>query len=343
MHEAILTTIENCKRMNKVLITCASGFIGSSLATYLSGRGHEVRGLVRKYTDYLPEKLQILGDLDTLERCRSFLDHETTVFHSAGVVGFSQSDYQQAYRVNVEGTRKMLDLCREAGVAKFVHLSACAVLGYSESPEKVLDEGATPVIKQSNAYAYTKKLAENLVYQYGQEGLFTCIANIATVYGYGDRKMNSGSTIHSILNGKMKIIPPGGTSYVALTDLLRGLELLAEKGACGERYILSSENLSYRMLVSRIANVLSVTLNPLTAPGFTRDILVAATWLMERVRPKQEGRINLVTPQIISESFGYKYFSHQKAQHALGWTPEVPLEQAVLDAVGFYRKEKLIV
>ena len=81
---------------------------------------------------------------------------------------------------------------------KVVHLSACAVLGHSWNKDDLIDESACPHIPKSNVYAYTKAKAEEIVREYAKRGLDASIANPATVYGPGDRKMNSGSIIKAI-------------------------------------------------------------------------------------------------------------------------------------------------
>jgi len=185
--------------MNKTFfITGASGFIGSNLINKLY-LGNKVYALVRDPQRHVIGGIEnIVGDILSPESYEHELKGCDILFHCAAFISFRKKDFDEAYRVNVEGTRNVLEAAYVAGVKKVVHLSACAVLGFSDDKNKVLDETADPVIRKDNVYAYIKKLAEEEVQKYVKKGLDVSIANISTVYGQGDRKMNSGSIIKTI-------------------------------------------------------------------------------------------------------------------------------------------------
>jgi nucleoside-diphosphate-sugar epimerase len=264
------------------------------------------------------------------------------VFHCAAHISFNPKDFQKALQVNVDGTRSILEAAYRSGVKKVVHLSACSVLGFCHGQNKIIDETENPEINKKNVYAFTKKLAEDEVQKYVHKGLDVSIANIATVYGPGDRKMNSGSIMKSIYEGRMKFIPPGGTSYVAVDDLVNGLILMAERGKAGERYIFNTENLTYKTLTQRIAGALGVRFPRMTLPGFSRCLVVLSAKGLEFAFRNTRGNVNLITPQIIEETFGYKYFSSRKARDELKWQPVQTLEEAVVKAFDYYRKNRLM-
>ncbi|MCX8069422.1 MAG: NAD-dependent epimerase/dehydratase family protein, partial [Thermodesulfovibrionales bacterium] len=262
------------------------------------------------------------------------------VFHCAAYIGFQKRDFDIAYKINVDGTKALLEACLKAGVKKVVHLSACAVLGYSHSPHILIDEDANPVITKDNVYAYTKKLAEDIALEYAEKGLDISIANIATVYGSGDTKMNSGSVIKMVYEGKSRLIPPGGTSFVSVSDLVNGLILLAQKGHKGERYIFCTENMTYAQLFKRISSALGISKAFYPIPRFLRLPAILAAKCAELVLHKDG--LNLITEQIIKESFGFKFYNSQKARQSLGWTPKQTLEDAVIEAFNFYKSKGLI-
>jgi dihydroflavonol-4-reductase len=333
--------------MRKVLVTGASGFIGSNLILRLISRGDMVYAFVRNIDKALctfDNKVTIIvGDITDFKKLTLAMNKCDLVFHCAAFITFNKKDYSLAYKVNVEGTRNVLEAAYQAGVKKVVHLSACAVLGFAKDKNKIIDESANPVIRSDNVYAFTKKLAEEEVQKYVmQKGLDVSIANIATVYGQGDRKLNSGSIIKAIFEKKLKFIPPGGTSFVSIDDLVDGLILLSEYGRPGERYIFCTENIEYKELVQKIAETLGVDGPKFTFPVFFYYPAFLIVKILELILTfKKENNI-LVSPQILKETFGYKYFDSQKARKELGWQPCVELSDAVKKAVDFYRKHGLM-
>ena len=178
--------------------------------------------------------------------------------------------------------------------------------------------------------------------KYVKKGLDVSIANIATVYGQGDRKLNSGTIIKSIYEGKMKFVPPGGTSFVSVDDLVEGLILLSQKGRNGERYIFSTENMEYKMMAHRIAEALGVKGPGYVLPKVSFYPAMLAVKGIEMLSGFTKDRVNLMTPQILKETYGYKYFNSGKARDELGWKPFQNLEETVKKAFNYYRENQLI-
>ena len=328
---------------NTVFITGTSGFIGNNLANELIFRNNTIYTLYRKPNEYSNKKTKVIqGDILDPKSFISKLKECDVIFHCAAYISFQRKDFDKAYQINVVGTRNVLESAFQAGVKKVVHLSACAVLGFSKDKNIVLDETANPSIEKDNVYAYTKKLAEDEVQKYVQKGLNVSIANIATVYGQGDRKLNSGSIIKSVYKGKMNLVPPGGTSFVSVDDLVNGLILLAEKGKPGERYIFCTENMEYKALIQRIARTLKVKEPKYTLPRVSYYPALCAVKSMELLSNLTKKEINLMTPQILKETFGYKYFNSAKTQNELGWKPNQTFEETVEKAFNYYKENHLI-
>lgn len=326
-----------------IFLTGASGFIGNSLVEKLLLHNNQIYALVRKPIEHIDKRIiAVEGDILKPESFISIIKKCDTIFHCAAYISFQRKDFQKAYRINVEGTRNILETALKNNIKKVVHLSACAVLGYSKNSQEVIDESASPLIEKDNVYAYTKRLAEEEVQKYVKRGLDSSIANLATVYGPGDRKMNSGSIIKAVYENKIRFAPPGGTSYVTINDLVDGLILLAEKGRPGERYIFCNENLTYFELLNRIAKALGRNEIKFKIPRWTYTPAVMTAGVMEMIPGNSEGKVNLITSQIIKESYNYKYYSSEKARNELGWRPKQPLEEAVREAFEYYKREGLI-
>jgi dihydroflavonol-4-reductase len=328
---------------NRIFITGASGFIGGELLQRLVLKGENVYALTRIPIEDTDERvINVVGDILKPESFISAVKECDVIYHCAAHISFQKKELQKALEVNVRGTTNILEAAHSAGVKKVVHLSACAVLGFSSDKNRIIDEKASPEIKEDNVYAYSKKLAEEEVQKYVRKGLDVSIANIATVYGHGDQKLNSGTIIKSVYEGRLKLVPPGGTSFVSVDDLLDGLILLSEKGKPGERYIFCSENMEYKTLIGRIADTLGIEKPKYTLPAFTFYPALLAVKGIELLSRVTKSGVNLITTQILKETYGYKYFSSKKAQEKLGWRPSQSLEEAVSKAFHYYKEHQLI-
>ena len=329
--------------MNKVFITGATGFIGSNLVKRLLADGDEIYALVRKPSNLFDERVKLVeGDILKPESFRSSIKGCDLIFHSAVHISFEGGGFQKAYEINVEGARNVLEAAYQAGVRKVVHVSSCAALGYSGSNGEVLDESADPQISRSEIYAYTKEKAEEVVREYVKKGMDISIANPVTVYGQGDRKLNSGSIIKAIYKNKVSLATPGGTSYVSVNDLIDGLMLVAQKGRRGERYIFCSENLTFLDLFNRIAAALGRNRVRYRVPGWTYRPAIATAYVINKLSRGEEGALNLITPQIVKRSYNYKYYSSKKAKEELGWIPKESIEDAAKKALEYYLEQGLI-
>ncbi|WP_347273852.1 NAD-dependent epimerase/dehydratase family protein [Candidatus Kuenenia sp.] len=329
---------------NNIFITGAAGYVGRNLVNKLGlSNNNKIFALIRKPGEHFDKGIEVVvGDILNPASFTSVLNKCDLVFHCASYISFKKKDFQQAYEVNVEGTRNILEAANQTGVKKVVHLSACAVLGFSTDKNKVINENANPEITKDNVYAYTKKLAEEKVQKYVQKGLDISIANIATVYGQGDGNLNSGTIIKSIYEGKMRLIPPGGTSFVSVDDLIDGLLLLAQKGKAGERYIFCTENMEYKILFQRIAKTLNLKEVRFKLPQFTYSPVLLAIKCVEPFLSLTRNGINLLTPQILKETYGYKYFTSKKAREELGWKSSQNFEETVQKAFNYYKENNLI-
>ncbi|MBF0426214.1 MAG: NAD-dependent epimerase/dehydratase family protein [Magnetococcales bacterium] len=326
--------------MAVVFVTGGGGFVGRHLVTRLLEAGHEVRVLVRDPARVPAEARAVVGDLLAPESYRQALTGCTTVFHAAATIAFRASALPEALRVNVEGTRALVDAADAAGVSRFIHLSACAVHGTSATPDVLLDESSPRVATPAHPYAWSKQLAEVLLEE-RKERLDIRIARFTTVYGPGDARMNSGSIIRSVQRG-MRAVPPGGSSFIDVGDLIDGLLAITEKGRSGESYILNGGNLTYRELTQRIALLLEVSPPSLVVPRMARGPLRALAWASTRLRRADPDAVELLTPAIVDEVFRYKYFSAAKAERELAWQPRRTLAESVAAALAWYRQRGMV-
>lgn len=235
-------------RMATYVLTGATGFIGSRLARQLVEAGHTVRALVRD--PWRAEALQPLGvelsrgDVTDKDSMRAPIQGADGVFHVAGWWRLGSPDVRDALRVNVEGTRNVLELVRELAVPKAVYTSTVAVFG--DTRGRVVDETFRQGGPWLSAYDRSKWLAHYEVAEpMMREGLPLVIVQPSAVYGAGDPSP-LGQTIRQYLRRRLLAMPSdGGAGWGHVEDTARGHLLAMEKGRPGESYVISGELHTY--------------------------------------------------------------------------------------------------
>lgn len=246
-------------RSMNTLVTGASGFVGSNLVEALNARRWSVRALIRPTASR-----RALDGLDYDTAAGDVLDREALmaamkgiecVFHVAAVVDDGRADLATLYRVNVDGTRNVLEAALHAGVRRVVVTSSVAALGMpdwrmpaDESHEFNLSPLAYP-------YGYSKVLAEQVTQAYVRRGLDAVIVNPAIVLGPRDVHQVSGRILVTLKKRAIPFYPPGGASVIDAADVAEGHIAAAERGRTGARYILAGEHLWHRELMGTAAGV----------------------------------------------------------------------------------------
>jgi dihydroflavonol-4-reductase len=280
----------------RVYVTGASGFIGSHVARELRERGADVRD---EFVDLL--------DSAALERAMDGCD---AVFHVAALYSFDDPA-EELERVNVEGTRRVLEACARAGVGRIVHTSSSGTCGPVPG-RPATEEDAPPSWELEVPYKRTKLAAERLALSAGAVAV-----NPTTPVGDGDwRPTPTGRMIAGVATGRFRAYLDIGLNVVDVRDVARGHVLALERGRPGERYILGGVDLPLRELFGAVADLAG-------RPRPRVQIPFAAAWAAARA-----GRLNrneLLLARVPA------YFSWEKARRELGYSPG-PVEPALARA-----------
>jgi dihydroflavonol-4-reductase len=233
----------------RCFLTGASGFIGANLAHELRARGHTVRALLRRGSDFRAlEGLEVervegaLEDRTALEKALRGCDW---CFHVAASYHLWLKDYAPMYAANVEGTRKVLESAGAAGCSRIVYTSTVGCIGLPRSDSGTVsptDETA-PVseAQMSNHYKRSKWRAEVLARELAAKGLPIIIVNPSAPVGPRDVKPTpTGQVIVDFLNRALPGYVDTGLNWVHVRDVAVGHILAAEKGRLGDRYILGN-------------------------------------------------------------------------------------------------------
>lgn len=322
--------------MPLALITGGTGFIGSNIALRLLERRWTVRILERPGASRLlleggPFEYAT-GDVLEPPTLRPAMEGVDVVFHAAGVVDHWRQGLQAMRRVNVDGTRNVVEAALQARVGRLVHTSSAAALGIH--PDEVVDETFRfNVPPEAFPYGHGKFLAEGLVLEAVARGLPAVIVNPTTVMGPRDlRKVTSGVVVEVANHCAPPLIPPGGTNVVAICDVAQGHIEAALKGRVGERYILGGENLSWLQLYRTIAEVVGCRARLRVMP---RWLVSLAAALADVVEPPTHGPVPLSGARLRIESRTF-HFDSAKARGAFAM-PDTPLRVTIGRTYEWYR------
>jgi nucleoside-diphosphate-sugar epimerase len=258
----------------RYFVTGATGFIGGHLVRTLRGAGHQVDAIARdptKAADLLRIGVRVhRGDITDKESMRGPMAGADGVFHLAGWYKIGVRDKSAAHRINVDGTRNVLELIGELGIPKGVYTSTLAVFG--DTKGQVVDESYRHGGPWLSEYDRTKWIAHYEVAEpMMRRGLPLVIVQPGVTYGPGDPSA-MGVTLHQYLQGKLRGIPKRSAyCWGHVEDTARGHLLAMERGRPGESYIVAGEP---RTLVDAIELAARITKIPAPrfrpSPGFLR-------------------------------------------------------------------------
>jgi dihydroflavonol-4-reductase len=331
------------KRDKPVLVTGATGFVGSAVARALIAQGRQVRVLVRPASDkFNLQNLEVERREGALEDSASL---EAAVA-GCGALYHVAADYrlwvprpQAMYRANVEGTRAIMQAALARGVERIVYTSSVAVLGLfpngtpaDETTPSVLDDMIGP-------YKRSKFMAEAVVREMvATRGLPAVIVNPSTPIGPGDVKPTpTGRMIVEAASGRMPAFVDTGLNLAHVDDVAAGHVLAEERGRIGERYILGGENLTLREILRRIAHLVGRKPPRLSLPIPTLMPVAFAAETVARIT----GREPFVTVDGLRLARKRMFFSSRKAVEELGYAPR-PVDQALADAVTWFRRSGMV-
>ncbi len=319
----------------KVLVTGATGFIGRRLACALCERGYTVQSLARRTGRGLPDAVtQLHGDLTDNHLLVAACAKCDLVYHLAAMISFDPARRNDLMRVNAGGTSNVLKAAKAASVSRVVVVSSACTLGVSDSPDEVRGETSSPLAKDVRRNPYlASKLAAEEASVLASRHQDVVIANPTTVYGPGDDSLNSGSLIMRVAGGRMLPVPGGGTNVVDVDDVVAGLLLLAERGRCGERYVMGAENMSFSDIMETISRVVGSSVWRVPLPRSAQEAMAVAAWIRNQFVSDR-----LLTPQIVRDMFRFKYYSSERAAQELGWQPRYAFGESVLRAWEYYKR-----
>ncbi|MBK7374531.1 MAG: SDR family NAD(P)-dependent oxidoreductase [Chitinophagaceae bacterium] len=323
----------------KILVTGATGYVGHNLAKKLAERGDQVHVLVRNTASAnipVHENIRVFaGDITDRQSINAAIRGCEQVYHTAALVKIFAKERSLFEKVNVEGTKNVLSEALENGVEKFLFTSSCGVIGPSLGTP--MSENDPRIVSFDNDYEFTKFLAENVVKEFAQKGLFSVIVALSKVYGPGieTHPFSVNTVINKFIKGMPALIPRPGelaTNYCYINDVVEGHLLAMSNGTSGEKYILGGENISYTDLFQKIRSLSGTKARIIQTPQFFVQVWGAMQWVQFKLTNKEP----FVTNKSIRTIFCNKTFTSEKAIQHLGYRL-TPIEEGLQQTIQFLK------
>jgi dihydroflavonol-4-reductase len=322
-----------------VLVTGATGFIGSSVCRRLVELGYRVRALHRRTSNLaVLEGLaveRVAGDILDPASLRAAMAGVGRVYHTA-----ARSDYWKNPRgvveAAVEGTANVVEAARAGGARRLVLTSSVGALGAPRDGRPLTEADSFNLRPNEFPYGYGKFLSEKEALRRAGDALEVVIVNPAVVLGPGDVHQISGSLVIEAARGRAIVWMEGGINIVHIADAVEGHLAAMERGRPGERYILGGENRTHREVFATLAEIVGRRPPWLKIPHWAlRPAGAVADALSPLIRLPFDGSQLRMS--------GYRLFCDiTRAQRELGLGVPRPFREAAQETYDWYRAQGVL-
>ena len=322
----------------RIFVTGATGFVGHHVARALAAEGAELRLLVRKSSklanlEGIAGETHV-GDLLKPESIRPALAGCDALVHVAADYRLWIPDPQQMYRANVDGTRALLALAREAKVPRVVYTSSVATMHFRTDGVVVNEDTPVSLKDMVGHYKRSKFMAEQEAIAAAKAGQKVMILNPTSPIGSNDSKPTpTGRIVLDFLTGKFPAYMDTGLNLVDVSEVARAHVLALTKGKPGRRYILGGENLTLKQILDKMSAITGIP-----SPTVEIPFAVAATYAFfeELITGKIRGREPRATLEEVRMGRKNMYASSARSQQELGFRI-LPVNPAMRAAIEWFR------
>ena len=313
-----------------ILITGATGLVGSHLAIHLLENGEIVRAIYRNEKSiaktkslfelykktHLFDKIEwIQADINDIPSLEIAFENIEYVYHCAALVSFDPKDEEKLRKINIEGTANIVNFCLVKNIKKLCHVSSIAAFGDLLEHEKIItEETEWNPEKPHSDYAISKYGAEIEVFRAHQEGLNIVIVNPGVILGAGFFESGSGEIFTKVKNG-LSFYTEGSTGFVAVDDVVKIMFQLMKSEINGERFALVSENCTYKYLLDNIASSLNVKKTTRKISKFITNIAWRLDWISSNILLQKRKLTKDLATSLLSNDL----YSNEKIKKALNF------------------------
>ncbi|HZZ86015.1 MAG TPA: NAD-dependent epimerase/dehydratase family protein [Anaeromyxobacteraceae bacterium] len=310
----------------KLLLTGATGFLGSHLLPLLAEAGHALRVIARgeaPAASALGAEVVKAG-LQERPALRRALEGVDAVYHLAGRVDLDPAHPAALYDLHVQGTRVLLEEAHAAGVGRVVLASSSGTIGISREERIATEADDYPLLVAARWPYYLSKIYQEkaALRLHRDTGLPVVVLNPSLLLGPGDDRLGSTGVIWKLLQRRVPAIPGGGLAFVDVRDAAAAFAAALERGRPGERYLLGGHNLSFAELFGRVERLSGVPAPKVRLPA---QVNVAGARLLERFHEwrKSEPGLDAASVEMGEHFF---YVDSAKAARELGFAARDPQE-----------------
>lgn len=285
-----------------ILVTGGTGFVGSHLLVQLCLEHNNIRAIFR--TNSSLEKVKkvfsfLTDDVTLFEKIEWFQADITDIssmipafvgvkqlYHCAAFISFNPKDYREMRKINIHGTAIVVNLAIDAKVEKFCFVSSIAAVGESLTNELITEENEWNKELDNSGYSITKFGAEMEVWRASQEGVKVVIVNPGVILGSEFWDSGSGKLFSQVYNG-IDFYTEGITGFVDVKDVAKAMILLMKSDVYNERFILVSENKSFKEIFFLIADAFGKKRPSKKVTKWQTEIFWRLAWLYSKFSGKE--------------------------------------------------------
>jgi dihydroflavonol-4-reductase len=317
------------------VVTGGSGHIGANLVRALLSRNIPVRVLVHKKHTAL-DGLEVeraegdVCDLDCL--CRAF-EGADTVYHLAAYISLSMGEWPVSEKINVAGTRNVVEACLRMGVRRLVHFSS--IHSFNQKPFDIpVDESRRKVdYRACPPYDRSKAIGEREIRNGMERGLDAVIVNPTAIVGpYDYGPSHFGEALIALATGKLPALIGGGFDWVDVRDVVEGALQAGELAPAGSQYLLSGHWVSLCDLAVLIREITGISIPRLVCPLWLAPAGIPFADLYSRITGKRP----IYTSVSLMALRSNRTISHERATRELGYAPR-EFRETIVDTLQWYR------
>ena len=313
-----------------ILVTGASGFLGSELVKQLIANGESVRIIVRPSSDIsdlasIKDKIENMeGDILDVPSLEIAMDGIEKIYHSAAVIGYDDSFYDSMYKCNIEGTANVVNVALTKGIKKLLHVSSIAAIG-GKPNDLISEDTKWEKNEWTTHYGITKMLAEREVWRAEQEGLEVVVVNPGIILGSSSNENKATMRVFKrIACGKMPFYSNGTNGFIDVRDVAKICIQLMNSPIHSERFILINQNLSFKDYFERIAKRLNVQPPKRALNKTLGNVFLFADWMASTLSRRKRS----FTKEIFKVSMEHFEYSNEKIKRQLDYT-FIPFDETI--------------
>ena len=318
-----------------ILVTGGTGLVGSHLLYHLLLENDTVKAIHQKTSDLNAVKnvfsyysadfeniynriIWVEADLSDIPNLENAFQGVRNVYHCAALVSLNPADYKKMRKVNIDGTTNIVNLCISKAVEKLCFVSSIAAVekNTTDLPTDESENWNNSIPK--SGYSITKYGAEMEVWRASQEGVDVVIVNPGVILGSGFWQKGTGKMFSQAQKG-LKFYTEGVNGFVGVKDVVQIMIKLMASNIINERFILVSQNLSFKDVFFQIADALNKKRPIFKVTPFLSQI----AWRLDVLKSKFTGKAPLMNKETAKTILSKEYYTSQKIQSALNYEFEI--------------------